>query len=120
MTRFQRFGLICAAAAMALCMGSVFAQELPPQGTDPIEETHILKCLAKPDGGYYCVRVYTGDSLIDPADIDLAQVLAAERVALTDEPTEVRSFKCGLTAHCEIIGRNPYTGEVYVECRCGS
>jgi hypothetical protein len=104
--------------AFALC-APAGASELPPQGSDPTEERHILKCLAKPDGSFYCVRVFTGDSMIDPAEIDLSEVLAAERVALTGDPTEVRSFKCGITAHCEIIGKNTTTGELYIECRCG-
>jgi hypothetical protein len=106
--------------ALALSAPAV-ATELPPQGSEPTEERHILKCLAKADGSFYCVRVFTDDgNPFDPEDIDLAQVLAAEQVALTGKPIEVRSFKCGLTAKCEIIGTNPRTGEVYIECHCGS
>lgn len=96
---------------------SAFAADLPIGPT--AEERHILKCLAKENGEFYCVRVFSDRSQLDPADIDLAEVLAAEQVALTGQPTEVRNFKCGVTAHCEIIGTNPKTGEVYIECRCG-
>jgi hypothetical protein len=114
----MRSRLFTAIHALSLAFTAA-AQELPPQGTSADGETHILKCLAKPDGSYYCVRVYTGYDSFDPGDIDLDEVSVAETVALTGEPAEVRSFKCGITAHCEIIGTNPRTGEVYIECRCG-
>lgn len=133
--RFQRLGLICAAAAMAICMSSAFAAEPAPAGplvNEPIAEGNVYQCFK--DLNHYdrtfCTKI--GTTTLTPAatPADLAELQAAEEAAVFVIPVRPRatwwdgegmteycrgSTHGDCSGYCRITAVLP-NGDVIVEC----